>query len=77
MWLMYGVCVVVTELMHDFGDAVMVAFGKGGSDGGFETVKVLNQLCVAHTSSNHERHRSPVHTVYELRVNPRRMSAFW
>lgn len=38
---MYGVGVVVTELMHDFGNAVMVAFGEGGSYGGFEAARIL------------------------------------
>ena len=48
MWLMYGVGVVVAELMHDFGDAVMVAFGEGGSDGGFKAVRILSQFCFTH-----------------------------
>lgn len=55
MWLVYGVGVVVAELMHDFGDAVMVALGEGGSDGGFEAVKILGQLCFHDANSNHGR----------------------
>jgi hypothetical protein len=31
----------MAELMDDFGDAVMVAFGERGSDGGFEAARIL------------------------------------
>jgi len=54
MWLVNGVGIVVTELMYNFGDAVMVAFGEGGPDGGFKAVRVICQLCFAHISSSHD-----------------------
>jgi hypothetical protein len=66
---MYGVGVVVAELMDDFGDAVMVAFGKGGSDGGFEAVKVLSQRCFHDANS---RRQSLMHKVYEPSMHPKR-----
>lgn len=74
---MYGIGVVVAELMYDFGDAVMVAFGKGGSDSGFETVKVLSQLYFTHINSIHGRRSSSMRTTFRLLAHPRRMSVFW
>lgn len=35
--------VVMAELVDDFGDAVVVAFGKSGSDGGLEPEYVVSQ----------------------------------
>lgn len=53
MWLVNGVGIVVTELMHDFGDSIMVAFSEGRPDGGLETVRVFRQLCSASVACIH------------------------
>ena len=43
VWLVDGVGVVVAELVHDLGDAVVVAFGEGIADGRFKSV--IFSLC--------------------------------
>lgn len=40
MRLMYGVCIVVAELVDDLGYTIVVAFGEGIADGRFESVIV-------------------------------------
>jgi hypothetical protein len=55
MWLVNGICVVVAELVYNFRDTIMVAFGECRSDGGFEAIGVLRQLCVAHTIGGHDK----------------------
>jgi hypothetical protein len=55
MRLVNGISIVMAELMHNFGDSVMVAFGEGGPDGCFKTVNVLRQLCFTHTNHTHAR----------------------
>lgn len=41
---MYGVCVVVTELVDNLGYPVMVALGEGVADRCFESVGISGQL---------------------------------
>jgi hypothetical protein len=44
MWLVNGVGIVVAKLVYNFRDTVMIAFGEGRSNGGFETARILCQL---------------------------------
>jgi hypothetical protein len=41
MRLVNGISVFMAELMHDPGNAIMVAFGEAGSDGSFESGRVV------------------------------------
>jgi hypothetical protein len=51
--LVDSIGIVMTKLMHDFGDPFMVAFGESRPNGGFETVIVTRQLCFTHTGHTH------------------------
>lgn len=47
MWLVYGVGVVVAELMDYLADLVMVAVGERVADDGFQTGTLDRQLLVS------------------------------